>query len=267
MQTPPLNFSGKNLTNYWQRVPTTSEVPGGDMAFLTWADWAEPVRLVSVRVPGKRSLQEVPEDDRKAKIDEARARIKTDGGGVASTESTHQMYREIFLQACHELKIPEGQQFEFDPEVCRGVAAWCLIGIKCAKLDVFTTMLNKERHIVFKDYSRPWYQHPEILRIKRKYEIEKHKDDQAFLLAHPKAAKELRVSIPGNTIEEIVVEGEQLILDVGEEATRKLGHIATILMTLLFVIRASTLGGMVSDEDIWLDASGHLFMIIRFVKC
>ena len=128
-------------------------------------------------------------------------------------------------------------------------------------------MLNKERHIVFKDYSRPWYQHPEILRIKRKYEIEKHKDDQAFLLAHPKAAKELRVSIPGNTIEEIVVEGEQLILDVGEEATRKLGHIATILMTLLFVIRASTRGGMVSDEDIWLDASGHMCTIIIFVKC
>jgi hypothetical protein len=38
-------------------------------------------------------------------------------------------------------------------------------------------------------------------------------------------------------------------------------------MTLLFVIRASTVGGMVSDEDIWLDASGHLCMIIRFVKC
>ena len=38
-------------------------------------------------------------------------------------------------------------------------------------------------------------------------------------------------------------------------------------MTLLCVIRASTLGGMVSDEDIWLDTSGHLCMIIRFVRC
>jgi hypothetical protein len=38
-------------------------------------------------------------------------------------------------------------------------------------------------------------------------------------------------------------------------------------MTLLFVIRATTLGGMVSDKDIWLDAAGHLCMIIRFVKC
>jgi hypothetical protein len=94
---------------------------------------------VSVRVPGKRSLQEVPEDDRKAKIE----------------ESTHQTYRRIFLQACHELGIPEGQQFEFDPEIFREVVAWCLIGIKCAKLDVFTTILNKERHIVFNDYSRP----------------------------------------------------------------------------------------------------------------
>jgi hypothetical protein len=176
------------------------------------------------------------------------------------------MYREIFLQACHELKIPEGQQFEFDPEVCRGVAAWCLIGIKCAKLDVFTTMLNKERHIVFKDYSRPWYKHPEILRIKRKYEIEKHKDDKAFLLAHPEAVKELRVSIPGNTIEEIIKEGERLILDAGEEATVKLGHIATISLTLLFVIRASTVEGIVSDEDIWLDASGHLCMIYQICQ-
>ena len=52
----------------------------------------------------------------------------------------------------------------------------------------------KERHMVFKDYSRPWFQHAEILRIKRKYEIEKHKDDKAFLLAHPEAVKELRVS-------------------------------------------------------------------------
>ena len=58
-----------------------------------------------------------------------------------------------------------------------------------------------------------------------------------------------------------------LIPDGGEEATNKLGHIATILMTLLFVIRASTMGGMLSNNDIWLDASGHLCMIIRFVKC
>jgi hypothetical protein len=63
------------------------------------------------------------------------------------------------------------------------------------------------------------------------------------LLANPEAVKELRVSIPRNTIEEIIKEGEQLILDEGEEATIKLGHIATILMTLLFVIRASTVGG------------------------
>ena len=181
------------------------------MAFLTWADSDESVRMVSVRVPGKRSLQEVPEDDRKAKIEEARARMETDGGGVASTESTHQTYRRIFLQVCHELKIPEGQQFEFDPEIFRGVAAWCLIGVKCAKLDVFTTLLNKERHIAFKDYSRPWFQHPEILRIKRKYEIEKHKDDKALLLAHPEAVKELRVSIPGKTIWEMIFAGETII--------------------------------------------------------
>jgi hypothetical protein len=58
--------------------------------------------------------------------------------------------------------------------------------------------------VVFNDYSRPWYKHPEIVRIKKKYGIEKHKDDKAFLLANPDAIKELRVSIPGNTIEEII---------------------------------------------------------------
>jgi hypothetical protein len=86
----------------------------------------------------------------------AKERMKTDGGGVASTDKTHQTYRRIFLQACYELKIPDGQQFEFDIETFRGVAAWCLIGIKCAKLDVFTTMLNKERHIAsdFRDWCR-----------------------------------------------------------------------------------------------------------------
>ena len=162
---------------------------------------------------------------------------------MASTDKTHQTYRRIFLQACHELNIPDGQQFEFDIETFRGVAAWCLIDIKCASLDVFTTMLNKERHIAFEDYSRPWCQHAEILRIKKKYEIEKHKDDKAFLLAHPEAVKELRVSIPGKTIWDMIVAGETIFSDAGEAATRKLGHIATILMTLLFVIRASTLGG------------------------
>jgi len=120
------------------------------MAFLTWA---EPGRLVSVRVPGKRSLQEVPEDGRKAKIDEARARMKTDGGGVASTESTHQTYRRIFVQACQEMRIPEAQHFEFDPEIFRELGAWCLIGINLAQLDVFTTMLNKERQLAFNDYT------------------------------------------------------------------------------------------------------------------
>ena len=56
------------------------------MAFLTWADSDESVRMVSVRVPGKRSLQEVPEDDPRAKIEKAKDRMKTDGGGVASTD-------------------------------------------------------------------------------------------------------------------------------------------------------------------------------------
>ena len=65
--------------------------------------------------------------------------------------------------------------------------------------------------VVFNDYSRPWYKHPEILRIKRKYEIEKHKDDKAFLLAHPEAVKELRVSIPGKTIWEMILVGETII--------------------------------------------------------
>jgi hypothetical protein len=113
--------------------------------------------------------------------------MKKDGGGVASTETTHQTYRRIFLDACDELGIPDGQQFEFDPDIFRELGAWCLIGIKCAKLDVFTTMLNKERQVAFNDYSRPWYKHPEILRIKKKYEIEKHKDDKAFLSANPEA--------------------------------------------------------------------------------
>ena len=139
------------------------------------------------------------------------------------------------MQACREMKIPEGHEFEFDTDIFRELGAWWLIGINIAKLDVFTTMLNKEREVSFNDCSRPWYKHPQILKIKKKYEIEKHKDDQAFALAHPEAVKELRVSIPGNTIQEIVVEGEQLMLDGREEATEKLGHIATILMTLLFL--------------------------------
>jgi hypothetical protein len=54
-------------------------------------------------------MQEVPEDDRRAKIEKAKDRMKTDGGGVASTDATHQTYRRIFLQACHELNIPDGQ--------------------------------------------------------------------------------------------------------------------------------------------------------------
>jgi hypothetical protein len=171
------------------------------------------------------------------------------------------------MQKRREMKIPEGQEFEFDPEIFRELGAWCLIGINIAKLDVFTTMLNKKREVAFNDCSRPWYKHPQILKIKKKYEIEKHKDDKAFALANPEAVKELRVSIPGNTIQEIVLEGERLILDFREEATEKLGHIATILMTLLFVIRASTVGGMISDNDIWFDDEGHLCMTIRFVKC
>ena len=126
--------------------------------------------------------------------------MRTDGGGVASTESTHQTYRRIFLQACREMGIPEGQEFDFSTETFGELGAWCLIGINIAKLDVFTTMLNKEREVSFNDCSRPWYKHPQILKIKKKYEIEKHKDDKAFALANPEAVKELRVSIPGNTI-------------------------------------------------------------------
>jgi hypothetical protein len=262
----PTGFSpaAKERSIYWRGITPTSEVTDEDRAFLTWT---ETERYVSVRVPGKRNMQEVSAEVRTAEINAARVRMRTDGGGVASTESTHQTYRRIFLQACREMGITEGQEFDFSTETFGELGAWCLIGINIAKLDVFTTMLNKEREVSFNDYSRPWYKHPKILKIKKKYEIEKHKDDQAFALAHPEAVKELRVSIPGNTIQEIVVEGEQLMLDGREEATEKLGHIATILMTLLFVIRASTVGGMFSEKDIWLDENGHLCMTIRFIKC
>ena len=86
--------AAKERTNYWRGTPATSDVSDEDMAFLTWV---EPGPLVSVRVPGKRGLQEVSEEGRKAKLDEARARMRTDGGGVASTESTHQTYHRIFV--------------------------------------------------------------------------------------------------------------------------------------------------------------------------
>jgi len=49
------------------------------MAFLTWADSDESRRMVSVRVPGKRSLQEVSEEDRRAQIEKAKDRMKTYG--------------------------------------------------------------------------------------------------------------------------------------------------------------------------------------------
>ena len=65
---------------------------------------------------------------------------------------------------------------------------------------------------------------------------------------------------------EIVVEGAQLISDQSVESTMKRGHISSMLLTLLFAIRASTIGGMMSNDDIWFDDRGRLCMIIRFVK-
>jgi hypothetical protein len=79
MVSPPIrstDFSpaARQRTTYWQRGPETGEGAAGalaDMAFLTWADSDESRRMVSVRVPGKRSLQEVSEEDRKAEIEKA----------------------------------------------------------------------------------------------------------------------------------------------------------------------------------------------------
>jgi hypothetical protein len=64
--------------------------------------------------------------------------------------------------------------FKFDTEVVRRMVGWSLISIQLGKLDIFTTMLNKERQSLFKDYSDPWKKHHEIVRIKKKYSMEKH---------------------------------------------------------------------------------------------
>lgn len=62
------NFSptARERTQYWRVAPTAEED--------NEVDPAEPARLVRVRLPGKRSLQEVHEDDRKAKIDSQSAK-------------------------------------------------------------------------------------------------------------------------------------------------------------------------------------------------
>ena len=67
------------------------------------------------------------------------------GGGSASTTHTHETYRLIWTQGCKELGIPAEDWFKFDTEVFRRMAAWSLISIQLGKLDIFTTMLNKER--------------------------------------------------------------------------------------------------------------------------
>ena len=113
-------------TQYWRGIPATVDESG--------VDPTEPAHLMRVRVPGKRSLQEVSEDDRKAKIEEAKARMNVDGGVVASTETTHQKYRRIFLDACKELGIPKGQQLEFGPEIFRELGAWCF-GMRSMKIE------------------------------------------------------------------------------------------------------------------------------------
>jgi hypothetical protein len=229
--------------------------------------------MVKVRVPGKRSAQEVPEEERQQSLAQANDRMNSGGGGSASTTHTHETYRLIWTQGCKELGIPAEDWFKFDTEVFRRMAAWSLISIQLGKLDIFTTMLNKERQFLFKDYSDPWKKHPEIVRIKKKYSMEKHQDnlaEQARVAANPDLEVELkprlRVSIPGDTIEEIVIEGAQLISDRSAESTVKLGHISSMLLTLLFAVRASTIGGMMSNDDIWFDDRGRLCMTIRFVK-
>ena len=110
------NFStaAREWVIFWQGAPTIDDDNDVDPGHVQASLYAprpatssvEPARLVWVRLPGKRSLQEVPEDDRKAKIEVAKARMNQVGGGVATTEQTQQAYRSIFVRACKELEIP-----------------------------------------------------------------------------------------------------------------------------------------------------------------
>ena len=111
------NFSpaAREWVKFWRGAPTVdddNEVDPGHMQASLYGprpstSLVESARLVWVRLPGKRSLQEVHEheDDRKAKIEAPKARMNQDGGGVASTEQTHHTYRSIFVEACKELEI------------------------------------------------------------------------------------------------------------------------------------------------------------------
>ena len=57
------------------------------------ADVQVPLRMVKVRVPGKRSAQEVPEEERQQSLAQANDRMNSGGGGSASTTHTHETYR------------------------------------------------------------------------------------------------------------------------------------------------------------------------------
>jgi hypothetical protein len=170
-----------------------------------------------------------------------------------------------------ELGISPEFWFSFDHVLFRQFGGWMLENLDYASLGYWVTMLNNERLITYSDLSRPWARHPLILRISKAYTVLVGRKRVAVATARAMAGlpedrqRRRRVCPPSETVEEMLCAAEAAIEIWGADSGAILGPVASFLLMMLFAVRASTLGGMKSAEDVSVDANG-LSLVIHFLK-
>jgi hypothetical protein len=179
-----------------------------------------------------------------AELETACALIEGARGGKASTQDKRATSKEIWERAMRELRVPPEDWYAPSAENFSRFAGWTLVRLRRQDLDCFSGMLNVVGP------SRWWYRNTVVIEIKAAYL-------ELFEEYHPPVGDgRKRVCIADGAIRRMVEKAEALQQDAdlaqgGVEWT-ELGVITWVLLSILFAVRASTLGGMKGAYDVWM---------------
>jgi hypothetical protein len=178
-------------------------------------------------------------------LEEACAMVERARGGKASTQEKRASSQEIWERAMRELRVPPEEWYALSARNFSRFAGWTLVRLHRQDLDCFSGMLNVVG-------PSPWWRrNDKIIEIKHAYA-------ELFEELHPptEEGRKVRVCIADDAIRGMVEKAEQLLstpaLREGGDEWTEIGVIAWVLLSILFVVRASTLGAMTGSHDVWM---------------
>jgi hypothetical protein len=227
---------------------------------------------VRVRVSGERRPRWLSIQDRQQQLAKATELRVSNTGGNEETQMKHVKWRVLWEEAMKEMQVPVVRWYQLDIPAFQQFSTWALVSLNCEDLDVFTTMLNKEHRRRTRRDDNPWRRQESILEEKEAYrasrfQMREQQREEAEAEGRVPAIKTKRVNYPDEFLRRVIDTGLGLTLLPQLEASdcRLLAVLSWLLLTVLFAVRASTLGAMKSEADVYAK-DGKLCLVLHHIK-